>query len=112
MAALAGIDFDVGLSLEYLTGQMHGYNDGIKNLSKEVLKNIQDFEVSEAFFDDKKSAKVRAFENTLQQEPYVLQESKSQYILLKHCFDIPHLQKALKEELTFEKFVEMKNQWL
>jgi len=40
MATLAGNDFDVGISLEYLTGHMHGYNDGIKNLSKEVLKNI------------------------------------------------------------------------
>lgn len=70
MANLAGSSYSVSISLDYLICGFDGYNDGISNFIKEILKSLQSFEVSPEYFEMKKAQTIRQYENQSKHEPY------------------------------------------
>ncbi len=84
-----------------------GYNDGIAKFINEVIQNFQQFETSREFFENIKERKIRALENVHKQEPYVRTEAKLYNLLSKYGRDSDEFLSALKDELTYEKFIEL-----
>ncbi|CDW84143.1 insulin-degrading enzyme [Stylonychia lemnae] len=113
MGSLAGIGESNGLSMEYLSWTIFSYNDVVvTKYIAETLKSLQNYDVTKEIFEDIKNLKIRSYENSLKSEPYQRIDSKLYTLIMKNNLDIPELLKALKEELDFETFVNMKNQWL
>ena len=112
MASLAGIDFGTGLALEYISGSVYGYNDGLAHFIKELLHHIQDFHVSRNLFNDMKEGKVRAYQNQLKVEPYMLLDQHLHCITLNYNFSYEELLCALENEISYEHFIKLKNDWL
>ena len=112
MAHLAGIDYSLGLSSDHMTLTVFGYNDGISKFINEILRNLQSFNISEQFFENIRQKSIRNYENSKKQEPYQRIEARLYNYLMMHSRHIDEYLGALKEELTYDKFLEMKKHWL
>ena len=55
---------------------------------------------------------IRSFENEKKKEPYQRLSDKLYLLMQTHQFDNDEMLKVLIEELTFEKFLIMKEKWL
>ena len=73
---------------------------------------MQTFNVQEQFFNDKKAVMIRAFENEKKKEPYQRLGDQFSQIMHTSQFESEEFLKSLKEELTFKKFMDMKQKWL
>eukprot|EP00347_Sterkiella_histriomuscorum_P004511 403360183 len=113
MGQLAGISVNTGLAMEHISWCVYGYNDiNIARYISEVLKNIQNYDVTEQYFNNMKDLKIRAYENTQKTEPYQRFDHRLFTLIMKHNQDYPEILKALKDQLDYKTFLDMKNQWL
>jgi secreted Zn-dependent insulinase-like peptidase len=112
MAELAGKKFSLGQHRESLEASFYGYNDKLQPLVQEVLGAVRTHTVTKDFFENKKAFLIRALESEGKKEPYTRLTSLKNEVLSSHYPSTKELLRALKEELSFETFLELKAKWL
>lgn len=89
-----------------------GYNEGISPFIKDLFVRLKSFKVDRDFFENIKEKKIRLLENSKKAEPYQRADDILASCMLKFDKDEDEILMTLRQEFTYEKFNEMKGEWL
>ena len=111
MGGLAGIKSQIAPRSDHILITFDSYNDQVENFVSSFFKNLQNFEITQEKYETIRDQQFSLFLNSLYTEPYSRLNKFLQCTLVSGDPNVMSYIQML-DELSYEKFVELKKKWL